>query len=95
MIIAVDFDDTLFDASGNPNRSLLQWLLARQRGGDVLILWTCRAGKRLEEAVKKCNRCELRFNFINENAPETIARLKYNPRKILADLYIDDKAVKP
>lgn len=95
MIIAVDFDGTLADDSGNPNGRLFRWLEAKQRSGDIIILWTCRAGERLEEAIRFCAQNGLRFNLINENAPGTIAQLKYNPRKILADIYIDDKAVKP
>lgn len=93
MIIAVDFDGTLLDDKGAANAGLFRWLTARQRAGDKIILWTCRSGGRLEEAVAFCAKNGLRFNHINENAPETIARLKYNPRKVLADVYIDDKAV--
>ena len=34
----------------------------------------------------------LKFNYINCNTPGTIKRLGYDPRKVLADIYIDDKA---
>lgn len=33
----------------------------------------------------------LRPNLVNENAPQTVKALGYNPRKVLADIYIDDK----
>ena len=94
MIIAVDFDDTLF-VKGVPNTALFNYLKARQRAGDILILNTCRAGKRLNEAVMLCQKNRLMFNAVNENIPAVVKMLGYNPRKIYADLYIDDKAVKP
>ena len=36
----------------------------------------------------------LKFNAINQNVPEGIKRLGNDSRKIFADVYIDDKAVK-
>lgn len=94
MIIAVDFDDTLL-VKNVPNTVLINYLKARQRAGDVLILDTCRAGKRLNEAVMLCQKHGLMFNAINENIPAVVKMFGYNPRKIYADLYIDDKAIKP
>lgn len=94
MIVAVDFDDTL-SINGKPNLPLIEKLKAHQRRGDAVILLTCRQGKRLTEAVRMCAQNGLRFHAVNENLPQIIARFGYNPRKIFADLYIDDKAVKP
>lgn len=94
MIISVDFDDTLL-IKGQPNIVLIGYLKGRQRAGDAVILNTCRGGKRLAEAINICRRYGLMFNAVNENLPIVITRLGYNPRKIFADLYIDDKAVKP
>lgn len=93
MIIAVDFDETLY-VNGKPNAALFTRLINAQRGGAVLILWTCRAGDRLREAVQYCAEQGLRFNYINENTVETIHRFGCNPRKVFADVYIDDKAMR-
>lgn len=93
MIIAVDFDGTL-QINGTANINLIQRLQRAQRQGDVIILWTCREGKRLNEALMFLQQHHFRPNYVNSNCPDGIARLKYNSRKIFADVYIDDKAAK-
>lgn len=93
MILAVDFDDTL-QIGGQPNLLLINQLRAAQKRGDVLILWTCRDGRRLEEAVQWCAKQGLVFNYVNENCPQAIRMLGHNPRKVYADIYIDDKSMK-
>lgn len=93
MIVAVDFDGTLRAENGTPNTFLFNSLRKRQRAGDILILWTCRSGKKLAEAVKFCAENGLKFNYINQNAPQTVQMLGNDPRKIYADLYIDDRAI--
>ena len=92
MIIAVDFDGTLQLPDGQANAPLMHALRLKQRSGDILILWTCRNGTRLAEAVAFCLKNGLRFNFVNQNPPQVLKMLGYDPRKIYADLYIDDKA---
>lgn len=94
MIIAVDFDGTLQLPDGSPNSSLFYTLRKRQRNGDTVILWTCREGRTLAEAVRFCTNNGLRFNMINQNSPHAIAALGCDSRKIYADLYIDDKAIR-
>lgn len=93
MIIAVDFDDTL-QVNGKPNEPLMARLISAQRNGATLILWTCRIGDNLRKAVQYCAERGLRFNYINENSSETIRRFGCNPRKVFADVYIDDKAMR-
>lgn len=99
MIIAVDFDGTLceecYPEVGVPNMKLIDVLIHRRILGDKLILWTCREGKPLEDAVAWCQKLGLEFDAVNENLPETIAVWGNNSRKITADLYIDDKSEKP
>lgn len=94
MIIAVDFDGTL-QISGKPNLQLFEMLKMQERQGNAVILNTCRHGQRLADAVQFCARYGLRFHAVNENLPQAVAMLGYNPRKIYADVYIDDKAIKP
>lgn len=99
MIIAVDFDGTLcvdkYPGIGAANTGLIEALKERQRGGDRLILWTCRATERLEEALHWCGLHGLFFDAVNANVPETLERWGTDSRKISADLYIDDRAEKP
>lgn len=93
-IIAVDFDGTLCEDRwpdiGAPNRNLIDWLINRQIEGDKLILWTCREGFKLNEAVRWCKAQGLFFDAINCNLPERAAKWG-DSRKISADVFIDDR----
>ena len=94
MIVATDFDGTLYD-KGNINHGLIAYLKQRQTNGDEIILWSCREGKSLQDAVRICDGNGLRFNAVNCNTPAGLKKLGHNSRKVYADMYIDDKAVKP
>lgn len=95
-IIAVDFDGTLCENRwpkiGVANLKLIERLKYEQTRGVKLILWTCRDGKELENAVSWCAAQGLHFDAVNDNLPEVIEQFGGNPRKIHADYYIDDKA---
>ena len=93
MIIAVDFDGTLY-RHGQTNNGLVEYLRGRQACGATVILWTCREGKRLSEAVGILRKAGFVPNWVNCNAPEGIQKLGHDSRKIYADLYIDDKATR-
>ena len=93
MIIAVDFDGTL-QINNKANIGLIHRLVQAQRRGDTVILWTCREGNRLAEALLFLQKHHFRPNYVNCNCPDAIARLKCDPRKIFADVYIDDKSAK-
>ena len=99
MIIAVDFDGTLctdaYPEIGDANNKLIWELKNRQAMGDKLILWTCRIGDKLSEAVSWCEDHGLYFDAVNDNLQETILKWGSNPRKITADIYIDDKSASP
>jgi hydroxymethylpyrimidine pyrophosphatase-like HAD family hydrolase len=92
MILAVDFDGTLYDGD-QVNYKLINRLKKNQKQGDIVILWTCRDGKRLTEALNILAKSGFKPNLVNQNAPQAIQSLGYDPRKILADIYIDDKAI--
>lgn len=94
MIVAVDFDGTLWDGK-KVNEPLLLRLAAEQRRGNLVILWTCREGGSLKTALDILSRHGFRPSFVNQNAPAAVSMLGGNPRKIYADIYIDDKAVRP
>jgi len=96
--IAVDFDGTIcanaFPSIGEPNQSVIRRLLEERKRGSALILWTCREGKLLEAALLACRKWGLTFDAVNESTKEWIQRYGNNPRKIGADEYWDDKAVR-
>lgn len=92
MIIAVDFDGTLAN-KGEPNIVLIKRLIAEQRRGNTVILWTCRQNQSLVDALEFLARYGFRPNLVNRNTPE-IVRRQGDSRKIYADIYIDDKAVR-
>lgn len=97
MTYGVDFDGTLsfglWPEVGPANRELFDFLIRKQRQGDKLILWTCRAGEPLELAVDFCRKNGLVFDAVNDNLPEVVERYGSNSRKITCDYYIDDRAV--
>ena len=96
--IAVDFDGTLcenkYPKIGEPKTDVISRLISEQANGAKIILWTCREGKLLAEAVKWCNMRGIYFDAVNENIKERIDFFKGDLRKIGADEYLDDKAVK-
>lgn len=95
IIYAIDFDGTLceqqYPSIGKPNLELIEWAKAQKEKGNKLILWTCREGELLKNAVQFCEKHGLIFDAVNENLPERILQFGTNPRKIGADYYIDDK----
>ena len=94
-IYAVDFDGTLCDSNypelGEPIQSVIDFCIRKQAEGHKLILWTCRCGKYLDEAVAWCKEQGLVFDAVNENLPEMIELFDNDCRKVFADYYIDDK----
>lgn len=73
---------------------MIRAVLDAQRAGDRFILWTCRIGERLEEAVEWSAAQGLTFDAVNDNLPDMIALYGNNCRKVFADGYIDDRNVR-
>ena len=95
-IVAVDFDGTLsldsqYPNIGRFNTHLYEALMKLKGIGWSIVLWTCREGKELKEAVEWCKMNGLEFDAINENPPE----VSFKSRKVVADMYIDDRAYMP
>lgn len=97
MIIAVDFDGTLHDgaypAIGEPLPGAVEYMQKLKGEGHYLILWTCRDGDRLTEAVNWLLLHDIPFDRVNDHEPGNAAIYGGKTRKIYADLYIDDKQV--
>ena len=95
MIYAIDFDGTLcineYPNIGQPIYKTIIFCKERKAEGHKLILWTCRSGKYLDEAVAWCKEQGLTFDAVNENLPEMIELFDNDCRKVFADYYIDDK----
>ena len=95
-VIAVDFDGTLCTRTwpdiGEPNTELITQLIEEQEAGAAVILFTCREKQLLKDAVKWCKKQGLEFDEVNRNLKERIRAYKADPRKISADVYIDDRA---
>lgn len=96
-IIAIDFDGTLFETDYptiiKPITENIEKAKREKESGAKLILWTCREGMRLAEAIWICREYGLEFDAANDNLPESKTLWNNNPRKIMADEYWDDKAV--
>jgi len=97
MIICVDFDGTLcehrFPEIGKPYTWIIEKLKARKQLGDKLILWTCRNGKPLEEAVTWCKQFGLEFDAVNDDLPEIKKNFIFKSKKVYGDVYLDDRNI--
>lgn len=96
-IIALDFDGTLvtdrFPKIGELKYEVLDKIRVAQAQGAKVILWTCRNGKNLKDAVEFCNSIDLHFDAINENIDEVKILYDNDTRKVFANEYWDDKAI--
>ena len=94
--IAVDFDGTIveheYPAIGKEKLFAFQTLKKMKERGAVLILWTIRTGKELDEAVEFCRKNGVEFYAANKNYPEEVFDGSVS-RKVNADIFIDDKNV--
>ena len=94
--IAVDFDGTIveheYPAIGKEKLFAFQTLKELEKLGAMIILWTFRTGKELDEAVDYCRKNGLEFYAVNKNYTEEIFDESVS-RKINADIYIDDKNI--
>lgn len=94
MKIAVDFDGTIVEDNypeiGKPKQFAFAALKELQKDNQ-LILWTCRTGRCLDEAVEFCKKNGVNFYAVNRNYPEEEISDSNFMRKIDADLFIDDR----
>lgn len=97
MIIAVDFDGTIVEHKypriGKEIPFAIATLKKLQAERHLLILWTVREGKFLEEAINFCREKGLEFYAVNRNYPEESDDAIIQCRKINADYFIDDHNV--
>ena len=96
MVIAVDFDGTIVEHAypkiGKPVPFAIEVLKKLQKEErHTLILWTVREGELLQEALDYCSKNGVEFYAANKNYPEEKAG--DSPRKLTADIFIDDKNI--
>lgn len=65
---------------------------AEQIAGAGLILWTCREGELLENALEACARWGLHFDAVSDSLPSWKKFYGNETRKVGATEYWDDKA---
>ena len=92
MIIAIDFDGTItekneFPKIGKAREHVFEAIKNFQKHGHVCILWTCRHGKTLIDAIEFLRDNGVEMNAYNDNVYDL------DTRKIVADVYIDDKNI--
>jgi len=95
MIIAVDFDGTIVEHKypeiGKVKLFAFETLKQFQKQGHELILWTSRHGEELNEAIEFCIQHGVEFYAVNTNYPGEVFIEGESSRKIVADIYIDDR----
>jgi len=109
-VIAIDFDGTLFiddfPKVGHPNMMVVNKLKEfRKQPNTEIILWTCREGRFLDDAIERCRSIGIEFDAVNENSPTQKlyayeqSRLhndnvyaEFSKRKIFAHIYVDDRS---
>ena len=98
-LIAVDFDGTLCEHKypdiGNPNIKLIEKLKLLIKEGHKIILWTCRDGICLDEAVEWCKEQGIKLSAVNEDIDSVKKSLfgREKSCKIYADIYLDDRNI--
>ena len=94
MIVAVDFDGTLHDGEypqiGEIMPGAAKAMQALHDDGHTIIIWSCRAGDRLNEMLDWLDAEEIPYDYVNEHASEVIETFHSDSRKVYADVYIDD-----
>lgn len=94
MIYGIDFDGTIveekFPEIGKPLEKVVDFIHDLQAKGHKWVLITMRQDDKLKEAVEWLKAHGMVPDAVNDNLPERVEMWGNNPRKIYADVYIDD-----
>ena len=94
LIYGIDFDGTIveekFPDIGEPIAETIDFIRKLQKNGHKWILVTMREGVFLENALEFLAINDILPDAVNDNLPERIEKWGNNPRKIYADVYVDD-----
>ena len=96
MIIAIDFEGTIcrnkYPEIGEPMPLAIESIKELKERGHDLILWTCRQGDLLDDAVKWCKEHGISFDLVNEHEPNNLKAFGgVSGNKVFANIYIDDR----
>lgn len=95
MIIAVDFDGTLcqdrYPEIGAPQTGAVEGMRRLKAEGHYLIIWTCRTGGLLLEAINWLLEHGIPFDRVNDHNPDNVRLYGEGGPKVYADVYIDDR----
>lgn len=96
MNIAIDFDGTIVEHKypeiGKEIPFAIETLKKLQNDGHKLILWSCRTGSLLQEAIDYCKERGLEFYAANLDFPEEDVENNVNySRKLKVEMFIDDR----
>lgn len=96
LIAAVDFDGLLvkneFPEIGEIRQPMFNAVKHLQDNGWKIILWSCRTGDMLKDAVEFCVQHGLVFDAVNENLKEVQEYFGGDTRKVFANMYLDDRS---
>lgn len=94
MIFAIDFDGTIVTENwpdiGPLKPEAEQFIRNIRKQGHQWILLTMRQDRHLQEALDFLKEHDLSPDCVNDNHPDRIREWGNNPRKVYADIYIDD-----
>ena len=97
MIIALDFDGTLHTGQwpgiGAPAPYAQECVNKLKQDGHYIIIWTCREGQRLTEAVNWLLEKNIPFDRVNDHRPGVVEKYGSPARKVYAHVYVDDKQI--
>jgi hypothetical protein len=88
LIVAVDFDDTLYDfhGTGESYEMVRQLVRDLHKIGCIITIWT--GNKDIDFVKDFLSQNNINWNYINEDAPFA----PQGSRKLYANVYIDDRA---
>ena len=96
-VIAIDFDGTIvteaYPEIGEEIAGAIEGIKRLQGQGLCCILWTCRTDEHLDAAVSWLADRGIVMDYVNESNAEAVEYWGTNPRKIAAEIYIDDRSV--
>jgi hypothetical protein len=95
MIIAIDFDGTISRGPFPEIRGEVPYAAASLREiaekGHYIIIWTCRSGSYLLNAVNWLLERGIPFHRVNDHNPDNMVEYGPGGKKVFADVYIDDQ----
>lgn len=94
-VVAVDFDGTItlgdnYPELGTVNKTAVDVINKIKDRGHEVIIWTCRDSWVIEDVLLEHG---VKYDAINENTDYLKDKWGNNPRKVGADILIDDKSL--